>query len=72
MSLSFWLTCGIVDDLADQVEPPVGELVPRLVGVIHRPLHPVAEAELPGQPEGERAHGEPYWLARSASTTALW
>ena len=50
---------GVVDDLADQEEPAVGELDPGLVGVVHRPVHPVAEAELPGQPEGQRTDGEP-------------
>ena len=48
----------IVDDLAHQEEPAVGELVAGLVGVVHRAVHAVAEAELAGQPEGERAHVE--------------
>ena len=41
----------IVDDLAHQQEPPVGELVAGLVGVVDRAIHAVAEAELAGQPE---------------------
>ena len=44
---------GIVDDLADQVERPVGKLHPGLIGIIHRAVHAVAETEFPSQPEGE-------------------
>src|SRR6185436_5571482 len=44
---------GIVNDLADQKEPPVGKLGPAFVGVFHCAVHAVAEAELPGQPKGE-------------------
>ena len=36
---------------------PVGKLAPGLVGVVHRAVHAVAEAELPGQPEGQRPDG---------------
>ena len=49
----------IVDDLAHQEQPPVGELEPGLVGVVHRAIHPVAEAELARQPEGERPDVQP-------------
>ena len=49
---------GVVDDLADEVKPAVGELGPGLVGVVHRAVHAVAEAELPRQPEGQRSDGE--------------
>jgi hypothetical protein len=48
----------IVDDLAHQVEPAVGELAPGLVSVVHGPVDPVAEPELPGQPEAHAAHVE--------------
>ena len=40
----------IVDDLADEVDALVGELVARLVGVVDRPVDPVAETEVLGQP----------------------
>ena len=36
----------VVDDLAGQVDVLVGELAPRLVGVVHGPVHAVAEPEL--------------------------
>ncbi len=42
----------IVDDLAHEDDPPARELAPGLIGVLHRPLDPVAEAELLGQPDG--------------------
>ena len=49
----------VVDDLAGEEDPPVGELLAGLVGVLHRAVHPVAEAELPGQLQDEvaRARG---------------
>ncbi len=40
---------GVVDDLAGEEDPAVGELLAGLVGVLHRPVDPVAEAELAGQ-----------------------
>jgi hypothetical protein len=46
---------GVVDDLAGDEDPALGELLPRLVGVLDRPVHAVAEPELAGQAEGERA-----------------
>ena len=49
----------VVDDLPDQKEPAAGELGPGLVGVLDGPVDAVAEAELPGQPEGQRTHLEP-------------
>ena len=49
----------IVDDLADQEEPPVGKLGAGLVGVLDRAVDAVAEPELPGQPEGQRPDVEP-------------
>src|SRR5688500_16694422 len=45
----------VVDDLAGEEDPAVGELLPRLVGVLDRALHPVAEAELAGQLQGHLA-----------------
>ena len=53
---------GIVDDLADQEQPPVGELDPGLIGVIDRPVHSVAEPEFPGEPEGQRPGVEPILI----------
>jgi hypothetical protein len=44
-----------VDDLAGQEDAPRRELEPRLVGVVHRPVHAVTEAELAGQVDGEAA-----------------
>ncbi len=46
----------IVDDLAHQEGAAVGELGPGLVGVLDRPVHPVAKAELTRHPEGDVAH----------------
>ena len=45
---------GVVNDLAHEVEPPVGKLEPGLVRVVHRAIHAVAEPELPGEPEAQR------------------
>src|SRR6266705_4976501 len=45
----------IVDDLADQEDPLVGELGAGLVGVLDGAIHPIAEPELAGQLEGEVA-----------------
>ena len=42
---------GIVNDLPHQEDLLVGEFVPGLVGVVHGPIHPVAEAEFLGQPD---------------------
>ena len=39
----------VVDDLARQPDPAVGEAVARLVGVLDRAIDAVAEAELAGQ-----------------------
>ena len=49
----------VVDDLADQEEAALRKLDTGLVGVVDRAVHPVAEAELAGQPEGERPRLEP-------------
>ena len=40
---------GVVDDLAGEEDPAVRELLPRLVGVLHRAVDAVAEAELAGE-----------------------
>jgi hypothetical protein len=64
---------GIVDDLAHQVDLPVRELHGGLVGVVHRPVHAVAEAELLGQLHGDVAEGGACALAALIwATTALW
>ena len=39
----------IVDDLAGEIDLPVGKFLARLVGVLDRALDPVAEAKLAGQ-----------------------
>ena len=41
----------IVDDLADEKNPPIGEFPARLVGVLDRALDAVAEAEFAGEPD---------------------
>ena len=46
---------GIVDDLAGEEDLPVGELEPRLVGVVDGAVDAVAEPELAGQVHGEPA-----------------
>src|SRR5688500_9588643 len=43
----------VMDDLADQQDAPVRELPARLVRIVDRALHPVAEAELVRQAHGE-------------------
>jgi hypothetical protein len=48
----------VVDDLTHEHEVPVGKLATRLVGVLHRPLHAVAEPELPRQADRHVAHDE--------------
>ena len=58
MSRELLVDVRVVDDLADEVDPAVGELHPGLVGVVHRPVHPVAEPEFPGQAEGQRSDVE--------------
>jgi hypothetical protein len=50
---------GVVDDLAGEEDAPVGELLPRLVGVLDRALDAVAEAELAGQLQGHGAGPRP-------------
>jgi hypothetical protein len=42
----FRVDVRVVDDLANEQQPPIGELPARLIGVLHRALHPVAESEL--------------------------
>ena len=39
----------VVDDLAGQEDVAIGEAAPRLVGVVDRAIHAVAEAELAGE-----------------------
>src|SRR5207249_3962056 len=48
----------IVDDLADEENLSVGELPPRLICVLDRALHTVAETELAGEPNGDVADGQ--------------
>ena len=55
ISSSFAFTCGLWMISPTRRSAPVGELVAGLVGVIHRAVHAVAEAELPGQPKSQRA-----------------
>ena len=55
ISLQLRVHVRVVDDLARQDRSPVGELAARLVRVLHRALHAVAEAELPRQPDGDVA-----------------
>ena len=43
----------VVDDLAGEMDPPIGKLLASLVGVVDRAIDAVAEAEFPGQVEGE-------------------
>jgi len=44
---------GVVDHVPRQEDPAVRELLPGLEGVVHGPVHPVAEAELVGEAQGE-------------------
>ncbi len=39
---------GVVNDFPGQEDLAVGELPPGLVGIVHRPLNTVAEAEFAG------------------------
>ena len=48
---------GVVDHVAGYEDAPVGELLPRLEGVVDRTVHAVAEPELVGQ-----AHRQPVGL----------
>ena len=48
----------IVDDLAGEGDAPIGELGAGLVGVLHRALDAVAEAELAREPDGDRPRVE--------------
>src|SRR6185312_13656321 len=45
----------VVDDLADEIDAPIGKLATRLVGVLDRALHAVAEAEFASQPDRDVA-----------------
>ena len=54
--LEFPVDVRIVDDLAHEQEPAVGELVAGLVRVVHRAVDAIAEAEFARQPESERPH----------------
>ena len=48
----------VVDDLADEEDPPIGKLPARLVRVFHRAFNAVAESELARQPHGNVAQRE--------------
>ena len=63
---------GVVDDLAGQEHPLIGEPLPGLVGVIDRAIDAIAEAELPRQVDGQPALVVPESLVRIRSTTSLW
>ena len=45
----------VVDDLAGQVDVPIGKSSPRLIGVVDRTIHAVAEAEFAGEVNGQPA-----------------
>ena len=45
----------VVDDLAGQEDRPVGKALARLIGVVHRAIDAVAEAELAREVNGEAA-----------------
>ncbi len=49
---------GVVDHVPRDVDAPVGELLAGLEGVVHGPVHPVAEPELVGEPDGEALRRE--------------
>ena len=49
----------VVDDFADEIEGAIGKLEAGFIGVVHGPVYAVAEAELAGEPEGERPHRQP-------------
>ena len=49
LARSFPLTCGLWMISPVRKTLLVGELPPRLIGVVDRPVDAVAEAELPGQ-----------------------
>ena len=62
----------IVDDLADQEQPPIGKLRARLVGVVHGAVDAVAEAEFLGETKGQPARDRAdCHCARIDSTIAL-
>ena len=48
----------IMNDLPHEMDRAPGELAAGLVGILDRTVHPVAEPELPGQPECETVDGE--------------
>src|SRR5205814_1099147 len=48
----------VVDDLADEIDAPVGKLLARLIRVLYRALHPVAEPEFAGQTKRDVANRE--------------
>ena len=48
----------VVDDLTDEVDHAVWELPPRLVGVVHGPIDPVAEAELASEMDRQSSRSE--------------
>src|SRR5262249_25243150 len=50
---------GVVDDLPDEGDLPLGELLHRLVGVLDGPIDPVAEAELLGEADFDVGEREP-------------
>ena len=57
--LEFLVDMGIVDDLTDHHELAGRKLGPGFVGVLDRPVDSVAEPELLGEPEGQRANRQP-------------
>jgi hypothetical protein len=48
----------VVDDLTHEEGPLAGKLGARFVGVLDRPIDPVAESELAGQPERQLADAQ--------------
>ena len=73
MSRSFGFTCGLWMISPTRKSAAVGKFAAGLVGVVHRAVHAVAEAEFPGQAEAQRPHVEPVAGGRAgASTTELW
>ena len=62
----------IVDDLADQEDPPVGKLGPGFVGVLDRAIDAVAEAELARETEGERPDRRGCSRARGSGPRGGW
>ena len=70
ISRSFAFTCGLWM-ISPARNMAVGKLLPGLVGVLDRPLDPVAEPEFPGESDGDVVYRQGI-IMRLAGRSTRW